>query len=218
MKTSFRSFLLEFGNSDALTAEEAAELINSRGSHYKQLVGNIKENILYRGMRVYYSPDAVLKYVRTNRRPLTTVKGIHQAADEYFESKFGVKFRSQSIFAVGDKRVAEGYGDVYAVFPLDEVKMCWSEQIVDMTGNIHTMLGHVVKDGKRVHASEVLDDEKLGDRAYQLLANANYKMNDESIKKRYFSRIFMSHEMMIHCEDYVAVRQEFLPKVLELLT
>ncbi len=217
MKTSLKAFLVEFGNENALTAEEAADLINTRGSQFKQLVGNIKENLLYRGMRERFAPDAVMKYVRQNRRPLTTNKGVHVAADEFFESKFGVKFRSQSIFAVGDENVASYYGDLYAVFPLDEVKMCWSEMVQDMTHYVQQQLGHVEKDGKRVHASEVLSDEKLGDRAFQILSNTDYTVNDESIKKRYFSRLFKSHEMMIHCEDYVAVRQEFLPKVLELL-
>lgn len=220
MKHNFKQYLIEFGNSDSLSAEEAAELINSRGSQYKALVGNLTENILYRGMRVYYGADAVIKGVRSKRRPLTTHDAVHHAADEFFEEQFGIKFRSQSIFAVGDEGVAEGYGDVYAVFPLDEVKICWSELVSDMTAYTHRQLGLVNKPGdesSKVHAISVLSNEELAERTKEILSNAEYQVNPSSLKRQYFSRFYKNHEVMISCDEYLAVRQEFLPKVLELI-
>lgn len=217
MKRNFKQYLIEFGNSDSLSAEEAAELINSRGSQYKALVGNLTENILYRGMRVYYGADAVIKGVRSKRRPLTTHDAVHTAADEFFEEQFGIKFRSQSIFAVGDEGVAEGYGDVYAVFPLDEVKICWSELVSDMTAYTHQQLGLVNVGNKQVHALSALKDDEIADRTKKILSKADYQVNPSSLKRQYFSRFYKKHEVMIHCDEYVAIRQEFLPKVLELI-
>ena len=218
---SFKQFLMEFGNSDSVSAEEAAELINTRCSNFKSIVGDLSENLLYRGMRVYYGADAVVKGVRTKRRPLTTHDAIHQAADEFFDEKFGVKFRSQAIFAVGDEGIAEGYGDVYAVFPLDDVKICWSDLVSDMTAFTHRELGLMNKevDGKtvQVHAVSVLSDEEIAKRTKEILSGADYQVNPSSLKRQYFSRLYKKYEVMISCDEYLAVRKEFLPKVLELI-
>ena len=168
MKTRLKTFLEDFHNENSLTAEEAADLINTRGQHYKQLIGNIHENLLYRGMRERFAPDAVLKWPRTNRRPLTTNGDVHKAADEFFDETFGIRFRSNSIFATGDKETAAYYGDVYAIFPLDEPKLCWSEDVNDMTNHLHTFLGGSEVDGKMVHNSIAMTGERLAARVHHL--------------------------------------------------
>lgn len=209
-----RKKVAESFSDDNISAQEAADMINERGGEWKKLTGGFPTNsmnwILYRGMHVMFAPDIVVKYPRTNRRPLTTNKAMHDAADEYFKKKFGVKFRSESIFASRSTTLAKYYGDIYAIFPLDKVSFAWSEKVEDFTND---SLNY--KQRKLGHASK----EDLSPEQFEKMMDSfEYHVNDDSLSEAFFKfRDFKGHEIMIHCDEYVAVRQEVLPQVLNLL-
>ena len=213
MKTSFKNFLREssLDNSDDISASEAAEMISTRCVEWKKYVGDIKKNLIYRGMRVHFAPDFVVKYPRSARRPLTTDKNIHAFADKYFDQKFGKKFRSTSVFAVRDIGMAKFYGDVYAIFPLDRVSFAWSEEVQDFTLSSEKFKNKTVGTFEVTHS--VTEAE-----IFSFMDGLKYHCNDDSLKEIYFKgREYSEFEVMIHCDEYLAIRQEALPAVLNLL-
>ena len=70
-----------------------------------------------------------------SRSPTDTPRRFHDAADEYFEKKFGVKFRSKSIFTTPNHGLSE-YGDPFIVFPVGEYKVCFSPIVSDAYGEL----------------------------------------------------------------------------------
>jgi len=38
--------------------------------------------------------------------------------DDVFEKKMGIRLRSNSLFCVADRLLAESYGDVFAILPM----------------------------------------------------------------------------------------------------
>lgn len=217
MKTTFKHFLKEstYIGTDEITPEEAAEMINTRGKQWEKLIGGFATNnvnwIVYRGMKERFSPDICLKYPRSSRRPLTTNKKVHELADDYFKHKFGNKFRSESIFVSRSTELAKTYGDVYAVFPLDQVSFCWSPNVEDFTVTS-------AKYNKMFDAGEVTLTKDDFNEFQKFMDDLDYHCDDESLKNDFVKyRDFKQFEVMIKCDEYLAIRQEALPAVLNLL-
>lgn len=79
---------------------------------------------------------AMKKEVRKNRKPRDTPEWAHNIIDEEFESQFGVKARSQSLFSYKDVDMVNMYGDPYFVFPKGKYILLFSEEIQDLYGNL----------------------------------------------------------------------------------
>lgn len=77
--------------------------------------------------------------IRKNRMPKNTDDIIHNSMDNVFEKEFGIRFRSQSIFAIGQKPfyvkgASTLYGPVQTlIFPIGPFSFCWSRKIDDFT-------------------------------------------------------------------------------------
>ena len=210
----FKEFISESFTSDGISIEEAVQLLKDQGSDWKALTGGFPTNstnwIIYRGMSVMYAPDFVVKYPRSKRAPLTTEASVHKAADAYLKKKFGIAFRSNSIFVARSKLTAKTYGDVYAIFPLGKVHFCWSEHVEDFTAEQITYK-HKYEDLAR--AKKMTDEE-----IYEMMDSFEYHFDDDSLQEKYFKfRNFAKHELMIHCDEYLAVREAELNKFLDLL-
>lgn len=76
--------------------------------------------------------------VRKNREPMSTSPAIHEAVDEYFNEKFGSKFRSNAVFGTGKRLQALGYGEgvPYLILPVSDFKFAWSPIIQDLFSDI----------------------------------------------------------------------------------
>lgn len=77
--------------------------------------------------------------VRKRRTPMSTDIAIHHAVDEFFEMEFNTKFRSESMFATGNRDQASGYGSgggPSIVFPVGDFEFVWSPVIEDFYGDI----------------------------------------------------------------------------------
>ena len=94
---------------------------------------NIDKYVLFRGIKKVKDPIIT---VRKNRRPLDTGKVMHKMLDDWFFDAFKHKHRSSSVFAIGNNRVAEGYGKVVAIFPIGKFSIAWSDDVPDLTSSI----------------------------------------------------------------------------------
>lgn len=73
------------------------------------------------------------KSVRKNRTPKDTPEFIHNALDDEFKNKFGVKARSNSIFATFSVENAYDYGNAYHIFPVGrKYAFIYSQEIDDL--------------------------------------------------------------------------------------
>lgn len=85
---------------------------------------------IYRGFNK--APDSpCIKQTRKDRKPKNLELHIHQLADKIFYEKFGIKFRSQSVFCTGDIFSAKKYGYVAIIKPIGKYEVCWSPHCHD---------------------------------------------------------------------------------------
>jgi len=85
------------------------------------------------------------KKVRKNREPLDTPKEIHNLLNQKFYEKFGVKARSESLFAISSISSAISYGESYYIFPVGKnYSFIYSEQIPDL-------FSHILKQIKEIY-------------------------------------------------------------------
>lgn len=69
--------------------------------------------------------------VATNRKPTDSPQWLHDAMNENLVKNTGIPFRSQSVFAVGKRSVAENYGEPFAIFPIGDFDYAWSKMMDD---------------------------------------------------------------------------------------
>lgn len=214
MKKNFKAFFEStLINKDDLTIQQAAEIVYAQGKKWREIIGGFREDslnwIFYRGELIRFNPKASVEFVRKDRRPMSTPLALHQVADSYFKETFGIKYRSQSVFATRSKDTASFYGSgkVRAIFPLGEVHYAWSKNVEDMTYAL--TFGECAKLVNKFGAEspEVLD----------FLKSLEYRSDDGSIADLIDHRDFKGHEIMIHCDSYVSVREDCLPKFLDTL-
>lgn len=89
---------------------------------------------LYRGISFEeYSETDIVREItpRLDRRPRDINQFLHTRLDDWFLAHFGVKYRSQGVFATGSQRIAEEYGNGVIVLPQGPFKFCWGEHISD---------------------------------------------------------------------------------------
>lgn len=70
------------------------------------------------------------------RQPKNNSQLAHSVSDNWFHDKFGIRFRSQSMFCTGDRKIAAHYGNVYSILPFDGYQFCWSPKIRDLYSEI----------------------------------------------------------------------------------
>jgi hypothetical protein len=89
--------------------------------------------VLYRGYGNEFSENGIVftKEVRMDRKPRDLHIRWHELMDNFFKEKFGIPFRSASVFTSGSKHSASMYGIPHIVIPEGNFKFCWSPQIQD---------------------------------------------------------------------------------------
>lgn len=108
---------------------------------------------------------------------------MHDAADLWFEKRFGIRYRSQALFVTSLDYIASAYADnrnhVVRIVPLGAYKYCWSPVIADML---------MISVG--LQSADKLDE---------LLANGDYRESD--LQSAHDS----GHEVMVFCEQYITI-------------
>lgn len=67
-----------------------------------------------------------------NRTPVSMPLYIHMRIDDYFESRFGLRFRSRSLFATGSPMIAKQYGEIRSLIATRDFCFCWSPHATDL--------------------------------------------------------------------------------------
>lgn len=158
-------------------------------------------NFIWRGFTNAESVNFFSRYPRSNRRPLSTNKRIHQVFDNFFEKEFGFKYRSGAVFGSQDRSDANSYSfhGTYAIFPslnytllasnkvTDLFAQSWPDDVDDILRNIFSSDSYEVTD----------EEEQLW---HDSLRTMNYfeTMKIEDIVK--------TREIMIKCHSYFAIR------------
>jgi len=137
MEQTFKDFLLEKYENP----QKYIDTLNRDCAPFLRDVGgmaNINEMCIrrpplgvLRGMNT--ATDTFLtKEVRAGRTPVDTSKEMHVLMDNWFNDKFGHRYRSNSIFASPRISQARAYGNVYMIFPIGEYKVCSSPKVRDL--------------------------------------------------------------------------------------
>jgi hypothetical protein len=119
----------------------------------------------------------------------------HISADAWFESQFGVKYRSQALFVTGSWAAARLYAasdkHVVRIIPILPYRFCWSRSLRDL---LEFFVSGAVSGN-------------IGD----FLTQNNYSESD--LEGAHAS----GHEVMLHCLNYIAIPVE-APRQLQAAT
>ncbi|MCG5266900.1 hypothetical protein MCL27_17915 [Acinetobacter pittii] len=147
-----------------------------------------EKEMFYRGMSNRYPVDRpYIVTPRKDRRPLNTDNRFHSIVDDWFFKKFGVYYRSQSVFLTKNKQVActyahnNSYKHVVRVIPLTPYNYCWSSKIEDL---------YTISHDYALSSIEEIES-KLESLEYTQLNLSNSKN--------------FSNEIMVACSQYIAI-------------
>ncbi|MFN7156246.1 MAG: hypothetical protein ACK4OE_21455 [Acidovorax sp.] len=140
--------------------------------------------VFFRGTSVKVDPSScTIQRVRKDRKPRDTPLHLHNAADEWFLSNFGVRFRSQAILLSSSQQTATAYAsspaNVHRIIPIDKYQFCWSPKVTDML--------------------QLIDATTTPEKLRTALSASAYQTDD--LKSAYESK----NEVMLFCENYVAI-------------
>lgn len=127
-----------------------------------------------------------------NRQPKDMPLDLHRRADNWFQVKFGIRYRSQALFITGSKFIAIAHAHansekhVVRIIPISAYSFCWSPVIKDLFSFGNSANGETIE--------EFLDSGKY--------SQTNL---EEAIKS--------GNEIMLFCERYVAIPLQHLEKV-----
>lgn len=94
---------------------------------------------IYRGFNKVRAELAIELSSPKNRRPRDNSLEVHAQADDWFEQRFGYRFRESSLFVTGDYENDKSYaehGEVRVIQPLSDYVFCWSPKCCDLYGEV----------------------------------------------------------------------------------
>ena len=126
--------------------------------------------------------------VRQDRRPLTNTQAVQTAVDDWFQEKFGIRFRQSSVFCTGEYDDARSYqssgSTTVIVLPVGDYDYCWASDI----GDLFIELQRATRQGP------------LSQQLTTVLEQGHYKCNEDII-----DGIRSGNEIMLHCQSVMLV-------------
>ena len=198
-----------YESSSDLSLEEAVKIFHDECKPFQKEIGfdgTFDFKTLKRGMK--NKPKLFIGNVRPDRKPTDTPLPIHEFMDNWFYKKFGVKFRSNAMFATKSQS-ARLYGDVYIVFPIGEFKYCYSSTIDDLYATIANKIesklsSHYAPLTKEKFNDFLSDDDNLKfaiDIVEKILSDSKYIDSD-------LKYVSYNPEIMINCKSYLAIKSD----------
>jgi hypothetical protein len=144
----------------------------------------------FRGVSRRYPKDKPsIQTVRKNRSPRNSPLIFHKVADAWFRARFGLSYRSESLFVTSRVISAAAYAEdktsVVRIIPISPYRFCWSPNVSDL-----------------LFAARRLTDRH---EIESFLDKASYSEQDLN------SAHASGNEVMVSCERYVAIPLALLP-------
>ena len=207
-----------YESSSDLSLNDAVKIFHDDCIPFQKEIGFNGEfdfKTLKRGMK--NKPGLFIGNVRSDRKPTDTPLPIHEFMDNWFYEKFGVKFRSNAMFATKSKGGSQIYGTVYVVFPIGEFKYCYSTAVsdlyADITSKIESKLSsHYAPLTKEKFNDFLSDDDNLKfaiDIVEKILSESKYIDSD-------LEKVSYNPEIMINCKSYLAIKESEYEKFINL--
>lgn len=127
-----------------------------------------------------------IRKVRLDRIPKDMPRDIHLELDRAFYNEFGVKVRSNSIFAIGLSAPANDYGPACRIWPAGKYRVIWSPEIDDL---YEWLTDEYIRDKKKIDYDALMRMYTEGDLCGAILSG---------------------REIMIHAEKYFFVNDRYL--------
>lgn len=142
--------------------------------------------VFLRGVSERFDPThPTVHTVRKDRRPKDSSIVFHSIADDWFDNKFGVRYRTQAIFVTSRALTARTYAasdrHVMRILPLTAYRYCWSPEISDLLA----VIGGLKNKGR--------------DEIEKVLSSLKYR--EDNLKEAHDS----GHEVMLFCEQYITI-------------
>ncbi len=176
-------------NVERMLQQYCAPYLNEIGGLHNALV----EFPLYRGVGHKLGGSVMKVPVHQFRAPRDTKSEDHRLANDWFQKKFSVRYRGQSLFCSGSRHTADAYsigGQSAIVLPVGNYSYCWSQRYFDMNTDF--------EDGD---STDIIE----------FLADGDYI--NTGIHKAIRSR----HEVMLHCQEAMLVSIEWVEGEYEIL-
>jgi hypothetical protein len=140
----------------------------------------------FRGVSARVDPSfPSVHEVRKDRKPRDAAPAFHKIADDWFNAKFGIRYRSQALFVTSREFTAKHYATsdnhVMRIVPLTEYRYCWSPQVIDLL--------FLSKQVEQKSVAEIQESLVALDYREDGLAQAHAK----------------GHEVMLFCDRYIAI-------------
>lgn len=151
-------------NEALLTVDDFQKMAKDCKPFLKRLKRNNFDWFIFSGRKGTYKPFEKIK-IRKNRKPKDMPEIIHNALDEEFRDRFGVKARSQSFFVLMSPQATTEYGKPHYVFPVGDYKLIYSYKIDDLYRYLDMRFARdldVSMDDIAPRFQENPDDEHLG--------------------------------------------------------
>lgn len=207
MKTfnQFKQYLTEAESFD-VTIDEMADMIVRDCGPFLQESDGLRHGPLFRGIN-NVSDEFIQKSVRKDRKPKDTTEFLHDLFDDFFQEKFGTRFRTVSMFTFSDSTPARHYGTPYMVFPIEDFNYIWSPEVNDLFDKTLKILDKIDLDDPEIVITQ-LERGVLPDESLEIIKNGFKKeLEDASYRGEQLPRAMEANniEIMIDVNSYYGV-------------
>ena len=185
---SFKQFLIE-SKEPPISKQELDIILSSIRNNCKPYIQETSANPkfkLYRGIDKKETPPYMEVSPQRNRQPVDTAVWMHEAMDNWFQAKFGLRARSQTLFTTALERQASLYGQPYVAFPVGNYQYVWSPKVMDLYQSGHKL--------RKDDVSEFLD-------------NAQYTSSS------LVDAINTQNEVMVKCKSCYLIRSDVVRSI-----
>lgn len=236
----FKQFLKEIDSSKS-NLQEIANLISEKCREY--LLSPDVDIEFLRGaainspssMKIGVSENAFIGKVRKNRKSESTPKWLHDLIDDFLKEKFNIAGRSEALFVVQDEKIARNYvhsnSALYRIFPIGNYETIWSPYINDLYFVYDALDSEPAFVPLFLEAARELYPDYDGESILSSVVNGEPDISFSDVMKRVIEengdKLYVKNnlnkitnletEIMLVCDQYIAVKYEIVEDVLHLL-
>lgn len=165
---------------------------------------------LWRGYKKNIKEYTTLKS-KTRTKSKFSSQELFIAIDDTFESIFGWRPRSESIYVSNSYSMAKAYGLPYLFFPIGVYKYIWSPTIKDLY-EYGVDKNYIIKDNRNKESSNIeLINKSIEDGTFHRFAKKHYINSDIKMCADNCVR----NEIMFGCRSYVLVNSSYKHVLME---